>query len=581
MVIDPLRGTWDEFAGLLRRAGATWWQFAPWLLGFALLGWVGHYGAVLLGTELTFWAPWLVILGLSIGAVAQLAAITIALRLVMERIGVGVGSVQQTPGEPPSAPLRLVAQTLLPFLAIYAAFGFVDDYARNVVLAMTGRYGLGSADFLSALNPTRSLESFALVVGIMAGLYLTRRGLDWLAGRSQRSWIGLVGAVIEASWLLVALFSVVRIVELLKLWLYGLELVAWWNRLQESLFGWMELAGVWLTVWEFVAAHAWPALWNVIAQPLAWLALAGVVAGIRVVTSAELLEQARGARAANLAKVANGFFAGDLDDKFVPLWQAVRFVARGGLPLLGGYVLAFTTIDLVGEVVGWGADQLIGPQYGRAAMQVMPFYDLIDLVLVMSLRLALLGVTVARVAERSGSEPPQHRIGEAITVFAVCLALALSSLAIRPDSGQWVKTGAVNTGLALFEAQVTVGEPRAGRELVDDRGVTRPTDLVFVVVPLTVAKQRGSVSVTPKLLAGSRSYSPWDEHSSLGTDPGFATAYDLVFEIDEADLAGELTLQLAPSAPLKLGELIGRVALPAPQVAAQVDYRKGQTQWVP
>ena len=582
MVISTLRGIGEEFVGLLRRAGATWWRFSPWLVGLALLGWVGHYGAVLLGVELTFFSPWLVILGLSIGAVAQLAAIVIALRLVMERIGVAVGSVQQAPGDPPVSPLRLVAQTLLPFLAIYAAFGFVEDYARNVVLAMTGRYGLGSAEFLIALNPTRSPEAFGLVAGVVVVLYLSRRGLDWLTRRSERVWIGLVGAVIEASWLLILLFSVLRIVEQLKLWAYGREFTAWWNQLQEVLFGWIELTGIWLTLWEFVSAHAWPALWEVITQPLAWLALAAVVAGIRVATSAELIGQSRAARGASLAKVANGFFAGDLDDKFVPLWQAVRFLAGGGLPLLGGYVLAFTAVDLVGELVASGVDQLIGPQYGKAALQVMPFYDLIELVLVMSLRVALLGVTVARVAEvmATGRAPQRHRIGEGITVFALCLALALSSLAIQP-AGRFVKSGELNAALSLFEARVTVGDPRAGRQLVEERGDTRPTDLVFLVVPVTVAKDRGSVSVTPRLLAGSRTYRTWDDRSPLGSDPGFATEYDLVFEIDEADLAGELGLELTPGAPLQLGELVGRVVLPTPEVAAQVGYREASTQWVP
>lgn len=581
-MVGTLRGIADEFVGLLWRAGATWWRLAAWLLGLCLLGWVGHYGAVLLGTELTFYSPWLVILGLSVGTVLQLAAIVIALRLVMERIQVGVGTVQEV-AERPSSAVHLVAQTILPFLAIYAAFGFVEEYARNVLLAMAGRYGLGGAEFLIELDPTRSPEVFALVVGVVVALYLARRGLDWIARRSEQIWIGLVGAVIEASWLLVLLLSVFRIVETAQLWLNSRQLAAWWQGLMEALFGWIELTGIWLAAWEFVSAHAWPALWDVITQPLAWLALAAIVAGIRVATSAELLAQTRAGRGASLAKVANGFFTGDLDDKIAPLWQAVRFLAGAGLPLLGGYVLAFTAVDLVGELVASGVDQLIGPQYGKAALQVMPFYDLIELVLVMSLRLALLSVTVKRVGEvmASGRSAERHRFTEAVTVALVCLALALSSLAIQPSTGTYQRDGQLNTELQLFDARVIVGDPHAGRELVDARGRTRPTDLVFLVVPVTVIKDRGSASVTPRLTAGERTYEAWDGSSSLGTDPGFATSRDLVFEIDPADLEGELTVELRPGSILQIGELVGRVTLPPVTAAAQVSYSESRTQWVP
>jgi len=581
-VVDALRGIGEEFTGLLGRTGVTWWRLAPWLLGLCLLGWVGNYGAVLLGTELTFYWPWLVILGLAIGTVAQLATIVIALRFVMEHNQVRLGSMRVLPGERPPSPVQLVARTILPFLAIYAAFGFVDDYARNVVLAMTGRYGLGSVEFLSALNPVSSPQTLATAIGIIVVLYLLRRGLDWLAGRHDRIWIGLVGAVVEASWLLVLFLSAFRLVESAWLWLNERQLAAWWGALRDALFGWIHLTGFWLTAWEFLAAEAWPALWDMLAQPLAWLALAVVVAGIKVATTAELLE-AHGEGVTSFAKVANGFFTGDLDDKFAPLWNAVRFLAAAGLPLLGGYVLAFTAIDLIGELVAAGVDQLIGPQYDKAAVRVMPFYDLIQLVLVMAMRLALLGATVGRVSEvlAAGRTPSRHRISEAVTVFVVCIALALSSIAIRPPTGVWEETAAVNAELSLMGGRVRVGEPQAGRMLTNEWGARNPTDLVFLVVPVSLTRERGSVHVGVSLRAGERRYQPWDGSGQLTTDPGFTTERDIVFELDPADLTQELTVELHPGASMQLGELIGLVPLPAPTPADEVSYRGSQIQWVP
>lgn len=574
-MVGTLRGIGDEFVGLLGRTGRASWRLAPWLIGLCLFGWAGYYGAVLLGTELAFRWSWLVIFGLAFGTVAQLAAIVIALRYVMERSGVVFDTVATVEGQPPSSPVRLAAQTILPFLAIYAAFGFVDDYARDVLLAMAGRYGaLGGAEFISRLNPTASPATLALVIGIVIVLYLVRRGLDRLAERSDRIWIGLIGALVEASALLLVLLSAFRIVEELQLWLNGRQFAAWWDALLDALFGWIRLEGFWLAAWEFLAANAWPAFWDVLTQPLAWLALTAVVAGIKVGTSAELLEQVQGSRGATLGKVANGFFTGDLDDKFVPLWHAVRFLARAGLPLLGGYVLAFTAIDWLGDLLQTGIDQVIGPQYDDAALLTMPFYDLVTMVVVLSLRLALLGITVARVSEAvaAGRVAGRPRLVEAVTVLVVCGALALSSLALDTRDDIRVVAGRPDVPVQLFAAQVTVGDPRVGLELADTWGNVHVTDLTFVVVPVTLFEEQGGSRIFVGLHAGGRYYDPWTGSSTLLTEPGFASTSDIVFEVDPDDLAGELEVELRPGASVQLGALQGRVPVRAADPQPQVSY---------
>ncbi len=583
MMVGTLRGIGEEFAGLLVRAGVAWWRTAAWLLGLCLLGWSGYFAAVLLGTELAFQWPWLVILGLAMGTVAQLATIVIALRLVMDRSQVLVDSVAEVPGRQPPGAIRLVARTILPFLAIYAAFGFVDDYARNVMLALQGRFSFSAIEFMNQLDPTKSNTTLAIVAGVVVALYLARRVLDRLAARRDHAWITLLGALVEASWVLLALLSLFRIVEVVKLWLNSRQLAAWGFELVELLFGWIRLTGFWLDAWEFLARQAWPAFWDVLTQPLAWLALAAVVAGIKVATSAELLQESAGGRGAGFAKVANGFFTGDLDDKFAPLWQAGRFLARAGLPLLGGYVLAFAAIDLFGDLISTGLIRLIGPQYGTAALIAMPLDELIPMVLVMSLRIALLGVTVARVSEvlASGAAAPRHRLGQAVTVFVVCLALALSSLAIRQDRTEVVVSGTVGTSLRVLDSEVTVSEPRAGRALVNSNGYSNPTELVFLVVPVAVGSVRGTTNLYPTLEAGDHLYRPWDTFGPFDTEPGFVTQKEAVFELDPADLSEELVLVLRPGGSLQLGDLRARIALPSPEPAAQVDHHERPTQWVP
>lgn len=584
MVVATLRGVGDEFTGLLRRTGLTWWRMAPALLGLMLIGWAGYHGSVLLGTELAFQWPWLVIFGLAFGAVVQLAAMVIALRVVLEHTGVALDGETSAELPPSRNSVRLVAQTILPFLAIYAAFGFVDGYARDVVLALAGRYGsFGGFEFLSQLNPIKSTTTLALVIGVAAGLYLLRRGLDWLAGRGDRPWIGLLGAFVEASGLLLVLLSAFRILEQIPLWLDERELAAWWEAVYGALFGWIRLEGFWLTAWEFLAANAWPALWDVLTQPLAWLALTAVVAGIRIGTSAELLEQARGSRGATLGKVANGFFTGDLDDKFLPLWHAVRFLAGAGVALLGGFVLAFTAVDWLGELVASGVDTLIGPQVDDAAVLAMPFYDLMSMVLVLGLRLALLGVTVARVTEAIAAGETLRRPwwGETLTVVGLCGALALSSLALNSREDVRIVQGEVGATMTMFTAEVTVGEPRAGLELVDAHGSTDPTERTFLVVPTRVFEESGGTTFFVGLRAGDRYYDPWSGSVSLSTQPGFATDQDVVFELVPEDLAGELVLELRPGGSLQLGNLRGEVKLTPPAAQPQVGYERYGERSVP
>lgn len=578
------RAIGEELAGLLGRTATTWWRLAPWLLGLCLVGWAGNYGAVLLGTELAFHWPWLVVFGLAFGIVTQLAAMVIALRLVLNHCGAGPAAETSVAGLVPNSPARLLAQTLLPFLAIYAAFGFVDDYARNVVLAMAGRYGaLGGAEFLGQLNPLASPQTLALVIGIAVVLYLVRRGLDRLAEGSDRTWIGLLGALAEASGLLLVLLSAFRIVEEFQLWLNDRQVAAWWDAAQDALFGWIQLDGFWLAAWEFLAANAWPALWDVLTQPLAWLALTAVVAGIGLTSSAELLQRVRGDQGASLAKVANGLFSGELDDKFLPLWHAVRFLSRAGLPVLAGFVLAFTVIDWTGGLVESGIARLLGPQYDDAALLAMPFYDLIPMVVVLGLRLALLGVTVARVNQviADGRLPQRPRVGEAVTAVVLCGALAMSSLALDVRDSTRVVTAPVDTPLTLFSAQVSVGAPHAGLELSEASGTTYPSDLAFLVVPVTVFEERGALSVSVRLRAGDRSYDPWSGSSNLTTQPGFASEHDVVFEVDPDDLTGGLSVELRPGGSLQLGQLQGLVELPAPAVQPQAVYSGSPTLWVP
>ncbi|MDQ7991492.1 MAG: hypothetical protein REI45_02315 [Propionicimonas sp.] len=574
-MVATVRALGEEFTRLLGRTAAMWWRMLPWLVGFTLFGWVGYYGSVLLGSEVAPRWPWLVVGSLALGVVVQLAAIVAALRLVVLRAGVA-----RTEGRG-SAPLRVLSQTMLPFLAIYAAFGFIDDYARDVVTVVVGRDSLfGGSDLLSALNPAGSLAAALVVLAAVAGLFLLRRILERAAERTGRVWLGLVAAFVEACFTLLLLLSVFRLVDQFWLWLNDRELSAWIEALQAGLFGWLRLDQVVVDAWEFLSQTAWPVLWDLLSQPLAWLALAGVVAGFQFATTDDLIDRAGRRTAAgpssalrSVSGVAREILAGDLDAPVLPLWQAFRPLLRAGWPLLGGFVLGFTVIDWAGDLLVEEVVRRAGFPAGADVIRAAPFVGLVPQVLVLGLQLALLGVTAARAAEITAVERPRiARPGiQAAVVILTCILVALSSLATTGDE-EAVVTGSPGEPVALLAVTGTVAEPRAAASLVDPGGAGVTTDLVFVVVTIAVAQERDGVPLVAELRAGDRRYDPWDGRSGMLAAPGFTSRRDVAFEVDPADLAGPLVVRLVPTVAVSRGIPVAEVALPGLQASGATSY---------
>lgn len=570
-MVATVRALGEEFTGLLTRAVRLWWRLLPWLAGFALVGWAGYYGSVLAGSELAMHWPWLVLGCLAVGVVAQLVATVAALRLATARSG-AVATDDTASG----TPIRLLSTTALPFLAILAAFGFIDGFARDVVVVVGQRYSLfGGGEFLNSLNPIGSPWAALAVVGAVVGLFVLRRVLEVVAGRTGWTWLGLVAALLEALFGLLVLLSGFRLVEQFWLWLDDRQMAAWWDGLVEALTGWISLPPVLADAWGFLAESAWPVVWDLISQPLAWLALTALVAGARLAE-----DRPEASRLGAAGRLGREVFAGDLDDKYLPLWYAVRFLSRAGWPVLGAFVLAFTVLDWAGDLL---TDTLLvglGPFTGAAAVQTLPFLDLVAQVLIMPLQFALLAVTAARASDHAvGGQTLQVRRGvQAAVVGAVCLAVALSSLALDREPIR-VVTGQVGEPFAMLGLSVTVDDPRAGTVLVEEGEAGVPTDLAFVVVSITIEQQRTGGSLVAELTTGHRRYQVWDGPTSLSSRPGFSTRRDLVFEVDPADLSGGLVLQVVPGAATTHGVWRGEVPLPALTAGGAVSHDELGTAW--
>ncbi len=226
--------------------------------------------------------------------VLRLATVVIALRSVATELGAPALLRQVAPGDAVDDDRdrslgRLLGITLLPFLAVYAAFGYVDSFARDVVLLSTYRFGPG--ELLGDLNPLNSATTAAIAIALVVVLFVARRLLERWQERTGRLLPALLAALVEASGLFVVLLSAFRLVEGTRLWLGERRLAQWWQGAVDWSTGWLrfdlpELIG---QVWSFLAGTIWPVLWDVVSQPLAWLTLAALVFGSRVLSLGDLL----------------------------------------------------------------------------------------------------------------------------------------------------------------------------------------------------------------------------------------------------------------------------------------------------
>ncbi|MGC3955789.1 MAG: hypothetical protein QM804_16320 [Propionicimonas sp.] len=557
---DALRSLVRETSALLGRTGGVWAGLWWPLISLALLGWVAYYGSVLLGVTIAPIQPYLIVPTLAAGAVVQLATIVAGMRRVAGELRVADLLAREADAAVPASELAVLGATLLPFLGIYSAFGMVDRYATDLMTVVVIRHGEGAV--VGDLNPTKEWWGIAVVVGVVIVLFGVRRWLESVQERTGRGWPGLVGVFVEASALFLVLLSGFRVAESVQLWWHDTTAASWLDAPLAWLADWwMAMPQPVAVVGDFLAATLWPLVWEVVTQPLAWLTLAALAYGSRVVSLADLWRGRPPAAAPDARPAASGrlrtvvlevqqVVLGDLDGKYLPTWHSLRLVLRAGAPFLGAFILVFTVLRITSDALSNLLRDLIGPQQITVWIKLLPFEELIPTVLTMSLQLALLGAAFSRILAGASDPRPTDRSGRAqraVVVSLLCLALAGASVLNDRATSDVQRDGQVGVTTAFMGASVTVGQPRVGDVLVREGSDPLRSAGSFVVVPVSVYRGGdGLQSVTVALVAGDRRYDPWPGGSlSVATAPGFETTGEFLFEVLADDLP-RLTLLVTP-----------------------------------
>lgn len=408
---------------LVTTTGLVWWRCLPRLLITAMLGWLGYRIFAQLAAMLVDVSAWWSLLMMSMGFVVRLSAIIIGLRIAGEELQIreAIPLPQDDPRD--TSVSQLLSRTLLPFLGIYAVFDTVTDAANKIEVDYYVFHGLTfERPVLSQLSPQAA--GAWVIIGAIVGLYLARRLVDRWFERTGFRPLGLVAALIEGFFLLIVILSGRQVLISVSDWVDGrnfrlwLDYPGWGLRQLASGLG-IDLLGVLTQLGELWWNTIWPAISAMVVEPMLWLALASLVYGSQVLSTADLWRKGRpvtvqtrrsqlrvGDGQRRLALEFQEAFFGDLDDKYLPAFQSLRLVLSVGAPFFAAFILCYGMLTTGEEWLSRAIYHAIGGHPATFWAVAGPVLELPIEMLVQPLRWVLLATSfracVALFAARAG-----------------------------------------------------------------------------------------------------------------------------------------------------------------------------------
>ncbi|WP_405064603.1 hypothetical protein OG474_21340 [Kribbella sp. NBC_01505] len=366
------------------RAGVLFSKAWPRLLAVFLIAQLAHRGlqwvAVQAGAKAE--AAGLAVLALIVVvSLAMYVGMFLVLRgeLPFHRRAVAEGMLAPDGVEPgkESRPVDALAAALLPFLAFYAAYKFLQaealDYEYQLAVHQAndtlGKMLGGGA----APEPSQGLQSLStwLFVAVGAVAYLLRFVFKKWKRENEGPVRKLFVTYLEALWIFVVIYQATAYIPSPKQWLETRQI---WQWLQDA-YGWVldhtlgvtHVREVWDAVTGFIAA-GFGDLWSAAVLPLMWITMTAVIYG-RAVHKAHKEPRWRFDRLTNrwqqtprFVQVAGNSVVADWKDRWSPVVNAFRLVIRSGVRPMLGYFLAWAVVTFAASGV-WIALKLwvLGP----------------------------------------------------------------------------------------------------------------------------------------------------------------------------------------------------------------------------
>jgi hypothetical protein len=408
-IVDGFR----EMVHLIADTFRLWWRNLLPMATWFLAGYAGFRASIVIAIWLAEHQHSSLGIGVfSAGVLIQIAATvgmirTCAASLYRWRDAAG-NKGEETSDPTQRGLMELLAVTLLPLVAVWSAWGFLEDQVKELTVSNLVSRGLqaGSGFFELSGNAWHAYLP-AIVI-----LLVLRRVVEAVDDRWPSRPGKFVQVWAEAFFLLLTVVVTPYAVSSLKVWFQRRSFwyfsVDWWGGLKDFFAG-IHIpipAGI-----EFLWGFFWESLWPLfklgVAEPLTWLAITTVVFGHRVLTSGavfrgtrierrfgtgqtEPAEQTKPNRFVALTNQAPNLVLGGFREKFYPALNAFRLLVRVGPVFLGVVCMVYTFWLLGDEWAFVGLQRLIGVhgvEWGSMNHQIA---QLIRDVVFETLRIALL-----------------------------------------------------------------------------------------------------------------------------------------------------------------------------------------------
>lgn len=366
---------------------SRWPALLAWYLGGTLVHYFGIIGAAYAGATSAafgFLLLPLAILAKLVAFVAMFLVVRDALRELQTIAPLPEDGIERRR----TFGITLLA-SILPFFAIYTAWGFlqddVDAYSQRALAIRSGLAfqamvdGTGDLEGGAVVELNFSVMSLSTIVAAFAARWAFKR-----FGTKLPKWTTLLAVYFEAVWVFFSLYLISDGFALVRAWVDSRVAMVWLDDIRDWLGQWLvPLAWLWDSVGVIVGGLA-----GLLVQPLAWLTIAGVIYGQAIEAEQpgfqkRLTENAqkRLKRLPNTVVRWLGELANEFTSRFRPIVNAIVLMWRAGPVLIASYVLLYTIVLALDPSLQWLLSRVIGPQdlndfwrtYGPALFLIVPF----------------------------------------------------------------------------------------------------------------------------------------------------------------------------------------------------------------
>ncbi|SDU77685.1 hypothetical protein [Jiangella alkaliphila] len=414
-----LRSAGVDLFAVLGRAATLLGRHWPVLLAILFAGEAGRYAALWAAVELSDLNGTLGVLVLVLGPLAAVSALIAALYALrnslpsLQRSADDAAGASDEPGQRQHASVvSVVGSVMIPFLAIYASYGYLSEDAFRFVNTAVADELFNNPDLLLGtgevdVNRT-ALATGWLAMALVAIAIVLRYGLGVLAGRRPMRWIPWVAAYVEVLWLVTLARMLANHQDAAVTWLRERAVT------QAVADGWASLVDFFGPVgnavdvgsrWLFELLGDADAL---LVIPVAWLTVGAVVYGQQL-HEPERRRQAshrrpRGGLVRRMhtpAREVGNELTGGLGDRFGALVGGLRRLAVAGFAPMLLFALAFVIAQRLEYAVELLWRELLGPLPLGAYLAFVPHTSMISHVIGTVAVVCLLGAAIDRVLGRA------------------------------------------------------------------------------------------------------------------------------------------------------------------------------------